>query len=153
MKYPEYLSSAKRHNQACKVLQERIEVYESTDPNNLNIKPLVISLYYLSGYIIECSLKFKILEVSGFCLTDDVNKIECDKIGINYYTQIRVHDFGKLQDVLCSKITDLSYESDDTEVVCLLLKWDPTVRYEDIDLEYNKVKLFFNHANYFLKKM
>jgi len=153
LKYPEYLSSAKRHNYACRVLQEKIETYEEESAHDEKIKSLVISLYYLSGYIIECSLKFKILEVSGFDFNVEVNKSECKKIGIIYHEQIKTHDFKKLQDVLDSKIPDLSHESDSDEIGYLLIKWDPKIRYEDISVEYQKVKSFYNHANGFLKKI
>jgi len=152
LKYLEFLSSAKRHDYACRVLQEKIESYEENTYDE-KFKFLVISLYYLSGYIIECSLKFKILEVSGFNSNVEVNKNECKKIGIIYHEQIKTHDFTRLQDFLDSKIPDLSHESDNDEIECLLTSWDPTIRYEDISIEYRKVKSFYNHANDFLKKM
>ncbi len=153
MKYLEYLSAAKRHRQACKILNEKISTFPEDETNKDNFNYLVISLYYLSGYIIECSLKFKILELSGFDSESDVNKVECRKVGINYYEEIRIHDFEKLQDVLSSKATDITYESDATEVECLLIAWDPIVRYEEMNVDYQEVYSLYEHAVSFLKKM
>ena len=153
MKYPEYLSAAKRHKQACRVLKEKIETYVNDDNNADNFKYLIISLYYLSGYIIECSLKFKILELSGFDSNLDVNKHECKKFNIEYHTEIKIHNFAILQNVLNSKASDISHESDDTRIECLLVKWDPLVRYEDISLDYQEVYSFYAHAVCFLKEM
>lgn len=149
MKYPEYLSAARRHNYACRVLQEKIETYEENTGNE-KFKFLVISLYYLSGYIMECSLKFKILEVSDFGSDIEVTKNACKEIGINNFLQ---HDFNKLQNHLDSKIPDMSHKSNNYEINYLLKQWSPEIRYKNIELEYQKVKAFYNHTKSFLKKM
>jgi len=153
LKYLEYLSAAKRHKQACRVLKEKIGTYENDSSNDENFNYLVLSLYYLSGYIIECSLKFKILELSGFDSELEVNHNECSKFGINYRREIKIHDFAKLQDVLDSKSTDITHESDDTEIECLLVRWDPIVRYENVSLDYQEVNSFHDHAVCFLRNV
>ena len=75
---------------------------------------LVLSLYYLSGYIIECSLKFKIFEVCNYDENIDITEEECRNLGINYKKDIRIHNFEKLQhsiniplSQLRSRLTDL----------------------------------------------
>ncbi|WP_157822925.1 hypothetical protein, partial [Shewanella sp. Bg11-22] len=109
MKYPEYLSSARRHKQACRVLKEKLDTYAEERENDENYKHLVISLYYLSGYIIECSLKFKIFEVCGYSTEVEIDEDECKNFGINYRKKIRVHCFHKLQNFLDSKVPDISH--------------------------------------------
>lgn len=153
MKYPEYLSSAKRHSHACKLLKEKIATYGNENSNIQEFKYLVLSLYYLSGYIIECSLKFKILELSGFGSELEVTNNECNKFNIRYRQEIKIHDFAKLQDVLDSKSSDISHESDDDRIEYLLLGWDPKIRYEDVSLDHQDVDAFYEHAVCFLRKM
>ncbi|MDN8542020.1 hypothetical protein QZH36_11310 [Erwinia sp. BC051422] len=153
MKYPDYLSSAKRHNHACRVLNEKIEIIIDNELDTDDYKFLVGSLYYLTGYIIECSLKFKIFELSNFGKEFEVNDTECNKVGINYRKQIKTHDFSKLQNSLDSLIGDMNHLSDDEEINALLRSWSPEVRYSNIAFDYSKVKELYKHTNKFLKKM
>ncbi|WP_413728309.1 hypothetical protein [Sodalis sp. RH19] len=153
MKYPEFLSSAKRHNYTCKVLNEKIESLINDELSADEYKFLVGSLYYLAGYIIECSLKFKIFEISQFNKTSEVDECECTKLGIDYKKRIKTHNFSKLQDYLDSLISDVSYKSDKEEVNKLLKQWSPEIRYSNIDLDYSKVKTLYAHTNNFLKRM
>ena len=153
MKYTEYLSSAKRHKHACQVLQEKIETYESESINDKDFKNLVVSLYYLSGYIIECSLKFKILELYGYDAEIEIDKRECEKIDLCFHSQIKIHCFQKLQNVLDSKTSSLSHESDVDEIEYLLNEWDPIVRYKEMLLDHQEVSAFYDHAVCFLREM
>jgi hypothetical protein len=153
MKYPEFLSSAKRHNHACKVLKEKIDSLESNEGSDEEFKFLVLSLYYLSGYIIECSLKFKIFELSSYGLNLEINEEECLRAGIHYRSRIKTHSFTKLQDYLDSFISDISHESDSIEINKLLSNWNPEVRYMHIDLKYDQIKILYEHTSQFLKKM
>lgn len=151
MKYPEYLSSAKRHNFACRVLQEKIETFENVNDDNYN--HLITSLYYLSGYIIECSLKYKIFEVFSFDSDVEINDEACNVLGINYRKKIQVHSFEKLQNLLDSKISDISHTSNDGAIDLLLEQWNPIIRYQHLEIQYHEVKAFYNHANNFMKIM
>jgi hypothetical protein len=157
LKYPEYLSSARRHNEACRVLKERIELYinddNSNELSNEKCNRLVLILYYLSGYIIECSLKYKMLELWGFDSTVDINKLECTKLELNYFRDVKIHDFTRLQEVLSSKQPDLSHVSEEHDVQSLLEMWDPYVRYEHMVLNYQSVNSLYSHANNFLRQM
>jgi hypothetical protein len=149
LKYPEFLTSARRHSEACRVLKEKIELYLINEHNN----ELVLSLYYLSGYIIECSLKYKMLELWGFESTVDVNKTECEKLELTYHKDVKIHNFTRLQEILSSKQSDLSYVSDVQDIQNLLENWDPLVRYEHTTLDYQGVISLYSHANDFLRKM
>lgn len=152
MKYPEYLSSARRHNHACRVLKARIDsldVEEGLEEYNY----LVSSLYYLSGYIIECAMKYKIFELCQYSLEVEVDEAECEKVGIDYKKRIKTHNFNKLQNYLDSLISGLSHSSDDKEINKLLQNWTPELRYSYCELNYKKIEELYNHTTRYLKKV
>lgn len=152
MKYPEYLISAKRHNKACRVLQDRIELYKEQGIEDDNFKFLVLNLYYLSGYIVECSLKYKIYELFGYSINAEVDDAaECAKVGIDYFKQIRVHKFSRLQNLLDSRIGDFTHLSEIDSVGQLLREWHPNKRYGSFELAYQDVQEFYTHTNAFLR--
>lgn len=153
MKYTDYLLSAKRHNHACKALKEKIEVLNSSSENSDELKFLVLSLYYLSGYIIECSLKFKIFEIKGFDKNAEINESECSRFDIDYKKRIKTHNFGKLQEYLDSLVSDITHTSESTDVNLLLNNWKPDIRYEHLDITYENIKIFYEHTTQFLKKV
>jgi hypothetical protein len=98
LKYPEYLLAAKRHNEACKVLQEKIELCLSNEQGQgFQFQHLVLSLYYLSGYIVECSLKYKILDLLGFDINVNVDRLGCNGTNIIRYNEIATHNFLDLR--------------------------------------------------------
>jgi hypothetical protein len=153
LKYPEYLSAAKRHDQACSVLKEKIEGYKAHPSHNVKLEQLAVSLYYLSGYILECSLKFKILEVSNFCPRADVNKHECKKIGIEYNKEFGIHSLPKLQELLISKVTDINCSASDCKVIDLLTSWHPRIRYQDAIIPVNEAEEFYKHTKFVMRKV
>ncbi|EME5702204.1 hypothetical protein VY440_004191, partial [Escherichia coli] len=112
MKYTEFLSSAKRHNHACRVLKEKLDSLGEDNAENVEYKFLVLSLYYLSGYIIECSIKYKIFELENYDLNSEVNEGECEKVGIDFKNKIKTHNFKRLQNYLDSLISDVSHVSE-----------------------------------------
>ncbi len=151
MKYTEYLSSAKRHNHACKVLKTTIDGLEL---GCQEYKYLLINLYYLSGYVIECALKYKIYEVCGYSLTAGVDDlVECDKVGIEYKKRVKTHDFTKLQEYLSSKLSDFTFQSENVLIDCLLSNWSIDLRYENVELDYDLLKELHNHTTIFLRKI
>jgi hypothetical protein len=154
LKYPEYLSAAKRHNQACRVLQVKIESCINNDEiQDDNFRHLIVSLYYLSGYIIECSLKYKIFELLTFDVDVNVDKVGCRDSGLIIYKKIAIHDFARLQEQLTSQVSDLSYESLDDKIALLLEKWNPAIRYEEVAVNYQDVKALYLHTKSFLRRM
>ncbi|WP_024548190.1 hypothetical protein [Siccibacter turicensis] len=153
MKYPEFLSSAKRHNHTCRVLKDKIDSYQDNEISNDEYKFLVLSLYYLSGYIIECSLKFKIFELMQFNVDSEVDEVECNKVGIDYKKRIKTHNFKKLQNFLDSLVSDMNHESEKSTINKLLNSWSPEIRYTVLDVNYAEIKELYTHTNNFLKKM
>ncbi|HEP9390005.1 hypothetical protein QSV36_11380 [Pseudomonas sp. BCRC 81390] len=153
MKYKEYLTSAKRHNHACRVLQAKLETFDEGDFNTEEFKFLVLSMYYLSGYIIECALKFKIFELKQYDPVLEVNEENCAAVGINYKKRIKTHSFSSLQNLLDSLVSGLHHTSNKGEINRLLNEWNPEIRYSHIDLEYSQIKEFYAHSNQYLRKM
>jgi len=153
LKYPQYLQSAKRHNYVCRLLRDKIETLDEQDLNSDNFRHLLCSLYYLSGYIIECSLKFKIFECSGYDSEAEIDANVCQNYGINYNKKIKTHSFTTLQNFLDTKISDITYESSETRTARLLAGWAPEVRYEAQELGSDEVIDFYAHASDFLRRM
>ncbi|MFA0343993.1 hypothetical protein AB4552_18240 [Vibrio sp. 10N.222.54.C3] len=153
MKYPEYLHSAKRHNYACRLLQEKLASFDVQDQNSDNFKHVVCSLYYLSGYIIECSLKFKIFECCNYDSVSEIESEKCKEHGINYRKKIKTHSFTTLQNFLSSKVSEISYESNESHLSLLLDNWTPEVRYESRNLDHDEVIELYMHAKKFLRQM
>ncbi|EOW6622057.1 hypothetical protein ACOZ0L_000910 [Cronobacter turicensis] len=153
MKYTEFLTSAKRHNHACRVLKEKLDSLGEDNAENVEYKFLVLSLYYLSGYIIECSIKYKIFELENYDLNLEVNEGECEKFGIDFKNKIKTHNFKRLQNYLDSLISDVSHVSEKKDINKLLNEWTPEIRYSSIDVNYKQIKELYSHTNNFLKKM
>lgn len=153
MKYTEYLISAKRHSQACRVLKEKIENFDTSEFDTDEYKYLVASLYYLSGYIIECTQKFKIFELAAFDAGIDINEESCTSFGINYKKRIKTHSFEKLQNYLDSLIGEFSYISGEEKVDHLLNNWKPEIRYCHIEFAYSDIQALYNHSMNFLRKV
>ncbi|MFI8224190.1 hypothetical protein [Pseudomonas sp. NPDC085632] len=153
MKYTEYLISAKRHNHACRVLKAKLDTFDENDIRSEEFKFLVLSMYYLSGYIIECALKFKIFELKQYDPALEVDEANCTNAGINYKKRIKTHNFSSLQNYLDSLVTGLSHISDKREINRLLNDWNPEIRYSHIDLEYDQIKEFYAHSSQYLRKM
>ena len=153
MKYPEYLISANRHNHACRVLKAKLDTFDEGDLSSEEFKFLVSSMYYLSGYIIECALNFKIFELKKYDPSLEVEEANCDSAGINFKKRIRTHSFSSLQNYLDSLISGLSHTSNKSEINKLLNTWHPEIRYSHIDLEYDQIKEFYAHSSQYLRKM
>lgn len=150
MKFEEFKVSARRHNRACRALREKLD---SISPDSVDYKHMLVSLYYLTGYVIECVLKFKILEVSGHSEDECVGKDSCLSIGVNYNSDIKIHKLERLQEYLDSKISGVSYRGSSENVESLIREWDPVIRYKDIELNCDDVCELHDHINIFFRKL
>jgi hypothetical protein len=153
VKYPEYLSSAKRHNHTCRVLKAKIDSFDIAEHNSEEFNFLVYNLYYLSGYVIECSMKFKIFELEQYSSNAEVDEVECKKAGIDYKKRIKTHNFQRLQNYLDSLISGLSHSSGKTEINKLLNDWKPELRYSHFELNFSHIEEFHNHVSKYLQRM
>lgn len=153
MKYTEYLFSARKHNHACRVIKEKIEGLKEPELNSDEAKFLTLSLFYLSGYIIECSMKFKIFELCNYDKLIEVDENGCNQLGINYRKQIKRHNFDILQNTLSAYHGDFPHMSNNKEVNKLIKLWDPEIRYQEIVVAHSDVIKFYEHTIEFLKNM
>ncbi len=114
---------------------------------------LLSNFYYLSGYILECSLKYLILEFYGHPAAEEVNNSSCEALGFNKRNKFLIHDLSELQNKLEVKFTDFTSRSENEIINHLIDGWGPNYRYENIQRSQQDVTLFFNHAVIFTSKI
>lgn len=152
MIYPEYLSAAKRHYHTCNTLISTIDSIADSGVSS-NVAKLEKNIYYLLGYIIECSLKYKICELAGYDDSLPIGKDGCNSVGLNFHRDLRIHNLEKLQNVLDSYISDISYVSASDNLNSIINSWSPEARYYLENVDYELLKMFHSHCDNFLKKM
>lgn len=145
MTYKEFLNAARKHLATCKVLRDILE--ESINTNNVDVaknKQLTINLYYLSGYIIECSVKYGIYVCLDYDRNHDIMSL--DTAGISFSRNIKHHRFDRYVDHLNRKISGITLIDNkagiSNEVKKLYNNWDAEVRYC-----YNEIPEKFKHCD------
>ena len=131
MLYKDYLNSARKHIHTCKVLSKHIETLDEKN-NGVIVKCLILNLYYLSGYIIECVVKYGIYDLIGYPRKKKISELNQEKL--NYSTHIKHHKFEKYTEHLTRRmhiqIPLINTDADiDREIKRLYKNWDATVRY------------------------
>jgi len=63
MIYKDYKNAAHKHRYTCSVLCEKLAIINE---NKAKYKYLSLNLYYLSGYILECIVKYGIYDLIGY---------------------------------------------------------------------------------------
>lgn len=135
MLYKDYKNSARKHEYTCDVLFKEL--------NELNEKiyaakyrSLVLNLYYLSGYIIECIVKYGIYDLIGY--RKDRRVTELDENGLTYHDHIQHHRFDRYTEHLNRRISvsiplindnKINKKRIDNKVIELYRQWDPRIRY------------------------
>ncbi len=129
MNYKVYKLAAKKHKFAC---EEILKLLENKIRNNEHRKQMILTLYYLSGYIIECIAKFAIFDLVGFSNLEDVKKL--NKNGISFDRDIKHHKFVMFEEQL-NRLAHFDIpmiknkKGISKEVKDLYRKWDSEVRY------------------------
>lgn len=149
MKYIEYKKSAARHYLVCDNLFIRFRDLISQG-NESDAKKILLGIYYLSGYIYECGIKYKILELCCHDENIDVSKHSCSGYSFNYHNDFKIHDLCKLielLDVLAgsdarNEIIDADADADAE----LFNNWSPDVRYQESICDESKVLAFYNKS-------
>jgi len=121
----EYKKAAKRHLDTCRYMLdhlEKIKLADNYDKNNI-----LMDIYYLSGYIIECAGNFGMLYLYP-------NK-ELSKIHNFQHNLIPSLDSGRLK-------LDLGQLVDNSGVKDLYKEWKTEVRYKEKILNEAEVKKF-----------
>ena len=132
MTYVEYRQAAHRHMVTCELLKKEI----TTNATECDKKKLTLNFYYLSGYIIECSLKYMIYDSLQYPRSGDIKDL--DKDTASYKGHIHGHKLNnRLKDCFqCNVHKRLPLISDsngiDSEVIDLFNCWDSTVRYYNL---------------------
>lgn len=129
MLYKEYLNAARKHEYTCDVINEKIC---GNDCSSSQKKSLLINLYYLSGYVIECIIKYAIYDLSGHAKDLDVKMLS--KGGLTYNVHIKYHRFERyteqLNKFLSAPIPLINYSKGiEREVLRLYKEWDVDIRY------------------------
>jgi hypothetical protein len=147
MKYKEYLNAARKHKNTCLSLIACIDELNNSPQKDLNkIKSLTLNLYYLSGYIIECSVKYAIYVCIQYNRFQEVNKLNNEDI--TYKDHIKHHKYSRYVDhlnrvhggiVLLDNRRDIS-----KEIIQLYNGWDADIRYC-----YNDIPSKFKYADNF----
>lgn len=151
MKYSEYLSSAKRHDYTCSILKDKLEE-ECLSENSIEFSYLYSNLFYISGYIFECVIKYKILEFSEHDELADVDKNSCSNFDFNFKKDFRIHNLAKLLELLDVVSGGNGYSVNDS-VIDLVNSWNPNVRYEDFTCSVNDVISFYMESKRILNRM
>ena len=68
-----YKDAAERHLHVCAILMKQLDSPQNFRNTN-KYQNILAELYYLSGYIVECSINYKYLTIKEFRDTDDYNQ-------------------------------------------------------------------------------
>lgn len=157
MIYTEYLNSARKHLKTCIVIKNSLNSLDITNiENDSQIRLLTLNLYYISGYIIECSIKYGIYVCIGYDRTACVRQLNTPEVA--YARQINKHRYDKYEDILKSKYSGIILVDNKANipqpVKNLYSNWDADIRYccNDIPEKYKHsenrlhVLRFFEYA-------
>lgn len=150
MKYIEYKKSAIRHYLVCDNLFIRFRDLMSQG-NEADAKKILLGIYYICGYIYECGIKYKILELCCHDESLDVSKQSCSGYSFNYHNDFKIHNLCKLielLDVLAGNDTKNEIIDDNAE---LFNHWSPDVRYQESICDEYKVLAFYNKSKLMIR--
>ncbi|BAS35997.1 hypothetical protein RZQ92_13350 [Klebsiella michiganensis] len=150
MNYDGFLASARRHKYTCEIIKKQMENFDEGSEQHIR---LLSNFYYLSGYILECSLKYLILESYGHPDNIKVDCESCKALGFGKGNKFFTHDLADLQNKLDVKISDFSCRSDNELINELIDNWGPEFRYEVISNPVEHITMFYSHAVNFIARV
>ncbi|MGL6402385.1 hypothetical protein ACSZM0_17940 [Aeromonas hydrophila] len=150
MYYEGFLVSARRHKYTCEIIKKQMEGLPEDSEQYMR---LVSNFYYISGYILECSLKYLILESYGHPDKTNVDLQSCNALGFGKNNKFFIHDLADLQNKLAAKTSDITSRSDNELINCLIDSWGPEFRYEIISRPIDEITMFYSHAASFIAKI
>jgi hypothetical protein len=131
MKYIEYLNAARKHHNTCVIIKEALTLVKASSKDAARSKQLTQNLYYMSGYIIECSVKYGIYASLGYDKNSDITNLNVR--GVTYKSHIKQHRFKNYVDCLNKSISGIKLIDDKSgisqEVISLYNNWDVDIRY------------------------
>lgn len=158
------MNSARKHQYTC---EEILRCIKNTTVSNtqkqVKQKQLILNLFYLSGYIIECSVKYGIYHLISYDRNTPVNQLKQD--GLTYEDHIKKHKFDCYTEAFNRlkggfKLID-ERSNIDRDVVHIYRMWDAEVRYwysntdrKIIDkITLKNVETFYNLATELMKEI
>lgn len=164
MLYKEYLNSARKHQYTCEEILKCIKGNNANTPSKqTQQKQLVLNLFYLSGYIIECSVKYGIYHLISYDRNKPVS--ELNQNNLTYNDHIKVHRFDRYTEAFNklkggSRLID-NRSNIDREILQIYNTWDAEVRYwsnnsekKSIDkITLNNVEKFYMLATELMKEI
>ncbi|EPB0636493.1 hypothetical protein ACQ91M_000205 [Yersinia enterocolitica] len=151
MKYMEYLNAARKHVYTSEILYDSLSMHlQQQSPNNGITKRLTLNLYYISGYVIECTLKYGIYALIGHDKDVDITKINSK--GITYNEKIKHHKFSVYDEFFNREYPGIILidrkDNITPEVKKLYNGWDAEIRYV-----YNPIPEKFKHSDEYIHVM
>ena len=143
MNHLEYKKAAKRHLSTCDFILRKLDEIKPTQSH----VDFLLNVYYLSGYIIECTLKYAIFKRYNH-IYKDVETF--DKKGVRYEENLKIHSIPRLIEELRRIDRDLPQETlvitsvTNNEIKKLINSWSVDLRYTDIQLKEKKITLDFD---------
>jgi hypothetical protein len=127
--YKEFRDAAKRHLETCQFMLGNL----GTLKNKPSERYILINIYYLGGYVIECIVKYAIYALAGYSRDRDIKELNRAEHGLSYEEDITHHNFRSLIDKHLSKtikVKETSLLQDrKNDVTKLCHEWGPEVRY------------------------
>lgn len=147
MIYKDYLNAARKHEHTCEVLCKKLK---SGSCDKRLEKSLLLNMYYLSGYIIECIVKYAIYDLIAYKKNQDIRLL--DQKGLTYNKHIKHHRFDLYTEHLtrymsCPIPLISTTKNIEKEVLELYKHWDTNIRYRD-DLENKRPAHYFKFYEY-----
>jgi hypothetical protein len=130
MLYKDFKNAARKHLNTCTVLEEKYHITTNTPEIK---KSILLNVYYLSGYTIECMVKYGIYDLIGYDKDKDIKLLAHPKL--NYPVHIKHHKFERYTEHLVKYIScpipliNCTNGINDA-VVRLYNNWDAEVRYK-----------------------
>jgi hypothetical protein len=153
MEAKEYKKAAKRHLNTCNILLEKM----NTQRNEHTKRELLLNFYYLSGYVVECMLKYGICAETEW--EGEVENFNFDKF--TYERHLQTHKLTDLIETykqIKKNVNDENFRLTIAEkpVRKLIQKWDVDRRYlsdtreldTDVVMRYFKtIEIFHNNLS------
>lgn len=145
MIYEEFLRAAGKHLKTCIVIKESLNSLDMADTtNDSQIKLLTLNLYYIAGYVIECSIKYGIYVCIGYEKEKCVKQLNTPEVAYN--KQINKHRYDRYEDILKSRYPGIILVDNKNNIPQpiknLYSNWDADIRYCCNDIPEN-----FKHSD------
>ena len=145
MFYEEYKEAAIKHLQTCRFMVKHLE-------NIYNIKEterITASIYYLSGYVVECILSYTIFYLIRYDSKKSVYELDnFNGCGLKFNKNFRTHKFDekleyirRVGGVIPSNLPIIGNIQVHSKIKSMFDEWKPEVRYTTTNLSFTISKV------------